>query len=85
MVCSSQNLTFSLGAESPQPRDYSMPSQSSQITVHVMHTFLFFLFLAFMRIYSSPSGTGMYRQMTARIDPVRAIHTTLTAEGMRAA
>ena len=34
---------------------------------------------------SSSGSTGMYRQMTARIEPVKAIHTTLTAEGTLAA
>jgi len=29
--------------------------------------------------------TGIYLQITARVAPVRAIHTTLTAEGTRAA
>ena len=30
-------------------------------------------------------STGMYLQITAKIDPVKAIHTTLTAAGTRAA
>ena len=29
--------------------------------------------------------TGIWRQITARTDPVKAIHTTLTADGTRAA
>ena len=36
-----------------------------------------------MHVYSS-SLTGMYLQITANMLPVKAIHTTLTADGTRA-
>ena len=82
-------LSLSLFVFLATPLLYSVCLVSAALLTSKNHHYYYITVICYLmffdNIYSSPSLTGMYLQITANILPVNAIQTTLTALGTRAA